>query len=263
MLSLLFIDYGVEPFYYENGGPDLYEDGANYGMASLLHIAGPTLLGTHSFDEMMSAFQLAVKEKSPQAIQRLLEASRATNWQELPEIMGPLAQFRAPECISAIITPGVETDIAIVVLQSLISRMEVMEDRPYRIEHDRSKNLTRYSELIQRYIAHKADIEFKATDIASLKFPLKLVEVAQVDSKKSPAVQIADVLIGAAIEAANNISGQGSSGLNPDTLLKLYKDDQFISLFPSVDFEGQRRFRRGNQTSKMIDYVAEHILRSR
>lgn len=31
MLTLMFVDYGIEPFYYENGGPDLYADGANYG----------------------------------------------------------------------------------------------------------------------------------------------------------------------------------------------------------------------------------------
>ena len=232
-------------------------------MASLLHIAGPTLLGKSAFDEMMVAFQSAVKEKSREAIRNLVRAARATKWRELPEVMGPLAQFAAPECLSAITTPGVDTDVAIVVLQSLISRMEVMADGPYKVEHDQSKNLTRYNELIRRYIEHDVEIEFRATDIASLKFPLKLTDVRQVNSKESPAVQIADVLIGAAIEAANNLSGQGGGGLNPDALMSLYQDDQFISLFPSLDFEEQRRFRQGNQTSKMIDYVAKNILRQR
>jgi len=40
MLSLMFVDYAVEPFYFDMKGPDLYSDGANYGMASLLHMAG-------------------------------------------------------------------------------------------------------------------------------------------------------------------------------------------------------------------------------
>ena len=156
----------------------------------------------------MSAFQFAVKEKSSAALRNLVAAAQATRWRELPEILGPLAKFAAPECLSAIATSGVDTDAAIVVLQSLISRMEVMADEPYSVEHDQSKNLTRYHDLIQRFIDHDEEIEFRTTEIASLKFPLKLIEVTQVDSRTSPAVQLADVLIGAAIEAANIMAWQ-------------------------------------------------------
>jgi hypothetical protein len=42
----------------------------------------------------------------------------------------------------------VNTDAAFVVLQSLISRMEVMADGPYRVEHDQSKNLLTYHDLL-------------------------------------------------------------------------------------------------------------------
>lgn len=61
----------------------------------------------------------------------------------------------------------------------------------YRIEHDQSKNLLTYHDLLQRYIDHHESIEFRQTEIARTKFPLKLVSVAQVDSKLSPAVQLA------------------------------------------------------------------------
>lgn len=44
LLTLMFVDYAVEPFYYERG-LNFYEDGQNYAMASLLSVAGPTLLG--------------------------------------------------------------------------------------------------------------------------------------------------------------------------------------------------------------------------
>lgn len=51
-------------------------------------------------------------------------------------------------------------------------------------------------------------ITFRQSEIASISFPLKLQSVTQVDSKTSPAVQLADVMIGAAIEAANALTGQ-------------------------------------------------------
>ncbi len=119
-------------------GVDFYANGQNYAMASLLTLAGPTLLGQSAFDNLLLAFQNAVKEKTPAATSTLITTARTTQWRQLPEALGPLAQFAAPECLSAISNPGVDTDAALVVLQSLISRMEVMADAVYCVEHDQS-----------------------------------------------------------------------------------------------------------------------------
>ncbi len=174
------------------------------------------------------------------------------------EALGPLA-YASPECLTAIASPRLTTDAAFVVLQSLISRMEVIADGSYRIEHDRSKNLQNYNMILQRIIDHDNAIEFKQTLITSLKFPLKLSEVNQVDSKESPAVQIADVLIGAAVEAAKSLAGLCEPTNTPETLMSLYADDQFIHMMPSLDFEEQKEFRRGTQAAEVIDYYAKHF----
>ena len=257
LLTLMFLDYAVEPFYYERS-EDFYKDGQNYALASLLHTVGPALLGKAAFDDLLTAFQSAVKEKTPQALEALVNAARKLNWHELPEALGPIA-LGAPECLSAIATPGVSTDAAMVVLQSLISRMEVMAAGPYRVEHDQSKNLLTYHELLQRYINHQDEVEFRQTHIAGIRFPLKLSSVTQVDSKTSPAVQIADVMIGAAIEAANGLTGLRPPLLDPQTVMSLYADDQFIHLVPSINFDEQKQFREGTQAAEMIDYFARHF----
>ncbi|KKX33474.1 DUF3800 domain-containing protein [Rhizobium sp. LC145] len=262
LLVLMFLDYAVEPFYYERG-INFYEHGQNYAMASLLTMAGPTLLGRAAFDNMLAAFQHAAKEKTPDALKALVTAARSTRWREFPEALGPLAQYAAPECLSAIATPGVSTDAALVVLQSLISRMEVMAEGAYRVEHDQSKNLLTYHDLLKRFIEHDQEIEFHQTEIASIKFPLKLAEVTQVDSKRSSAVQLADVMIGAAIEAANSMTGLRSGGPDPEAVMSLYADNQFIHLIPSVDFEEQRRFRQGTQAAELIDYFSTNFFGSR
>lgn len=258
LLTLMFVDYAVEPFYYERD-INIYENGQNYAMASLLSVAGPTLLGPPAFDRLLESFQHAVKEKTQDSAKALVTAARATKWRELPEALGPLAQYAAPECLSAIANPGVSTDVALVVLQSLISRMEVMADGPYQVEHDESKNLLTYHDLLQRLIDHEHEIEFRQTEIATVKFPLKLAKVTQVDSKTSPAVQLADVMVGAAIEAGNNLAGLRSGGLDPEAVLSLYADNQLIHLIPSIDFEEQRRFRQGTQAAEMIDYFAANF----
>jgi hypothetical protein len=258
LLLLMFLDYGVEPFYYERG-LNFYEDGQNYSLASLLYTVGPTLLGREAFDALQAAFQRAVKEKTPEALGDLVTAARKTNWQALPEALGPLAQYAAPECLEAVATPGVSTDAAFVVLQSMVSRMEEMAAGPYCVEHDQSKNLLTYNDLLHRYINHDQDIEFRQSEIARIKFPLKLVSVTQVDSKDSPAVQLADVMIGAAIEAANTLTGQRTGGLDPEAVMSLYADHQIIHLLPSIDFDAQKQFRLGTQAAEMIDYFARNF----
>lgn len=260
LLLLMFLDYAVEPFYYEQD-INFYEDGQNYALASLMFFVGPTLLGEDAFNMMLAAFQRAVREKTPGALRDLVDAVRRTRWRELPEALGPLAQYVAPECLNAIMTPGVSTDAAFVVLQSLVTRMEEMAEGSYCIEHDQSKNLLTYHNLIQQYINHEESIEFRQSEIASLKFPLKLTSVTQVDSKMSPAVQLADVMIGAAIEAANTLRGRRVAGLDAGAVMALYSDDQIIHQFPSLDFAEQKRFRQGSQGAELIDYMATRFRR--
>jgi hypothetical protein len=72
-------------------------------------------------------------------------------------------------------------------------------------------------------------------------------------------VQLADVTIGAAIEAANNMTGLRSGGLDPDAVMSLYADHQFIHMVPSLDFEEQRHFRQGTQASELIDYFSANF----
>jgi hypothetical protein len=134
-----------------------------------------------------------------------------------------------------------------------------LTDGPYRVEHDQSKNLATYHDLLQRFIDHDEEIELRQSEIASFKFPLKLTDVTQVDSKASSAVQLADVMIGAALEAANTMTGLRAVGLDPEALMSLYAADQFIHLLPSIDFEEQRQFRQGTQASAVIDYFAANF----
>jgi hypothetical protein len=258
LLLLMFLDYAVEPFYFERD-LNFYEDGQNYSLASLMYTVGPTLFGRTPFDALQIAFQRAVKEKSTESLTALVTAARKMNWQQLPEALGPLAQYAAPECLRAIATPGVSTDAAFVVLQSLISRMEMMASGPYSVEHDRSKNLLAYHNLVLRYINHREEAEFRQSAIAQIKFPLKLKSVTQVDSKLSPAIQVADVLIGATIEASKILTGQRESGLDAEAVLAAYAEDQFIHLVPSIDFEAQKRFRAGTQANEVIDYFGRHF----
>ena len=70
-------------------------------------------------------------------------------------------------------------------------------------------------------------------------------------------MQLADVMIGAAIEVGNSLKGKQTGGLDPEAVLALYADDQIIHMLPSLDFAEQRRFRQGTQAAQVIDYFSQ------
>lgn len=257
ILILMFIEYAVEPFNYDLG-ENLYEDGNNFMMASMAYYVGQAYFG-RDFDEILRAFQHAMHQKTPAAVNSLISCIQAVNWRLLPEVLGPLA-LEHPDCIDAIINSETSTDAAFMILQSMISRTELMSDGPYSIEHDRSDNLLRYSEYLSMLIECKTSASFKISEIANIKFPIKLKEVLQVDSKFSPSVQLCDVLVGGAISGARQlIEDKSLSFYSP---LKLYREDQLIHFLPNLDFEEQKKFRRGGQGAELIGFIANQFHKS-
>ncbi|WP_276784472.1 DUF3800 domain-containing protein [Thalassolituus oleivorans] len=256
LLILHFLDYAVEPFYYDRG-INLYEDGGNYSLASLLYYTGDTLLKGDNFLNILSLFQSAMKSKSEVSVVSLIEKVKASPWHELPEAFGPLAH-ESSSCIEAIMHKDVSTDGAYVVLFSLISRLEVMLSKNYKIIHDRSKNLEQYDITLNKMITHRDEVSFKETELTTLKFPLKLASVSQIDSRDSPGVQLADVLVGGIIDSSKAITGKKVNDYNR-RIVNLYKDNQLIHLLPNIDFTEQKKFRKGTQGSEVIDYFSRHF----
>ncbi|MCG9708720.1 DUF3800 domain-containing protein [Pseudoalteromonas sp. Isolate3] len=254
LLILMFLDSAVEPFYYEKGF-NFYEDGQNYALASLLFFTGDALLGANQFTEILNLFQLAVKAKTQTSIQALIDKVCASNWQEFPEVFGPLAT-QNQSCIDAIIDQRVSTDIAHVVLMSLINRLEAELNHGYRIVHDQSENLKQYDHILYKMINHSQHIEFFQSKLASIKFPLKLESVSQIDSRMSPGVQLADILAGAAVDAMKSLQGLKSNEYS-SSIFKQYSEPQLIHLLPKINFEEQKEFRKGTEASKSIDYIAQ------
>ena len=257
VLTLKFLDYAVEPYYFERGY-DFYADGQNVAYASLLYVTGPTLLGQSEFEALLHAFQTAVRVKTKASIDRLQLIARSIVVPDLIEGLGPLC-IGSQECVDAICNPRVTTDAALAVLLSLIHRTEVLTTEAYRVEHDQSKNLLTYNDYLTKLIGHQHTVEFELTRDTQLKFPLKLQSVTQVDSKASSSVQIADVMIGAALDATRGLASNGKSLLNPDEVFELYGDEQLIHLVPSINFEEEHTFRANSQASELVEYLARHI----
>lgn len=256
LLILHFLDYAVEPFYFDRN-VDIYKDGCNYSLASLLYYTADSLLKGDNFKEILSLFQYAMNSKSEISISALIEKVQSTPWKSMAEAFGPLAVEDAA-CIEAIINKDTSTDGAYVVLLSLISRLETIIDHKYDIVHDRSKNLEQYDSTLNKIINHRSEASFKQTKLTTIKFPLKLSSVSQIDSKDSSGVQLADVLIGGVMDSSKAITGTKINEYNK-SIADLYKENQLLHLLPSLEFGKQKEFRKGTQGSEVIEYFSKNF----
>jgi hypothetical protein len=223
LLALMFVEYAVEPYYYRKGF-DFYKDGQNHAMASMLYKAGSVLIGDTAYWELMHAFQNAMKVKTQESVTNLISAIRTSDWRKIPEILGPLAELEDPDCISAITQTGITTDAALPITQAIVSQTEIKSSGSYIIEHDESKNLENYNTFFNRMLQIKDDAEFKISEIAGFKFPLKLKSVNQVRSETSYAVQIADFIIGSAVDSTKHFYTPNTNAISPQELAPLYRD---------------------------------------
>jgi len=254
LLILLFVDFAVEPLYHDCN-IDFYEDGLNYSLAQLLYFTGDTILKGDNFRDILFLFQSAIKSKSAVAISALIEKVKASPWNAMKVAFGPLA-YETRSCIESIKHKNASTDISSIVFLSLVSRLESVINDQYSIIHDESENLRRYDMLFQKMINHDLEASFKVTELTTMNFPLKLCNVSQIDSKVSPGVQLADILIGGLMDAAKALSGIRINEYNKE-IIRLYRDDQLIHLLPSLDFSKEKQFRRGTQNKEFISYCSK------
>lgn len=257
-LIQMFIEYAVEPFYYDIG-ENLYENGMNVSLASMAYYLGEYFFG-REFDNILRAFQNAMHNKSSESVGLLINSIHSVDWKKMPEVLGPLA-LEHPDCIDSIINSDTSTDAAFMILQALITRTELISKESYSIEHDRSDNLLRYNEYLSMLIDCKIPASFKFSEIASIHFPLKLEKVVQIDSKLSPSVQLCDVLVGGALSGVRQLTQDKSfSFYSP---LKLYRDDQIIHFLPDPNPASQAKFREGAQGGEFVDFMATQFSRAK
>jgi len=257
LLTLMFLDSCVEPFFYDQG-MDFYKDGQNYSLASLLYYTAPTFWGAENYEALLYLFQQAVKSKSDEAVLTLIEKAKSLLGRDLAENLVPLSIVHQG-CVNEIKNQNSNTDAAFVVLLSLISHIEKHVSSEYEIVHDTSENLHRYNELIGWFVGMNTEKEFKQTGITTISFPLKLSGVSQQDSRYSYGIQLADLLIGGMIEHSMALVGLVEKTDYNQAVIGLYGATNIIHMLPSLNFEENKKFRAGTQSQEFIDFISKNI----
>ena len=255
-LLLLFLNSCVEPFFYNESELDFYENGHNFVLASLLYYTAPNFWGDRNYNEFLHLFQKAMKYKSSESIQALCKKAKSLNGKKLSENLIPLSMEYQP-CIQEIQEQLTSTDIASIVLSSLISHIEKHTNSKYEVIHDISRGLDKYNRLIKLYINNDDTVKFKMTEITSLSFPLKLSSVKQKESHLSYGLQLADILIGGIMEYCMALGGSVKKNDYNQSVIDLYNKNNILHIIPNPNIEEIKNFHSDSQAKKLIKYLSQ------
>ena len=257
LLCLLFLSTCLEPFYYQDG-KDFFKNGEIVSIASLMYKAAPAFWGRDEFDDLLYLFQNAMKVKSDVSINALTEKAKYLSGRKLSELLIPLSNGHHG-CIEEIKFSKSTTDPVVITMISLISHIEKYIKEKYRIIHDRSRSLTRYHDILNVFIGIEDNVSFPQSDITSFNFPLMITEVTQEDSKNKFGLQMADLLVGGAIEHAMSQMGLIKKNDYNQKIASLYRTENFIHLLPSTDFEGNVTRFKDTDSFDFIEFITRKM----
>ena len=260
MLLQKFIGNCIEPFYH-SVGIDFYESGQSQSAASLLHRCGPILFGEELFESFLRLYQKTVREKQEEDISALVDMAEVLMKENLAELFGPLGSGFA-QATEELKTEGVSLDLAYPLVIGLVNLVE-LGGSAYKIVHDQSENLKQYARSFQSMIDVEEVQSFKFSQVSRLDFPLHLQEVTQVDSKDSPAVQLADLLAGGIVATSQALMTQPErKNYYTERLQEIYKgapERAIIFQIPSLDFDNTVQMMQRNDSQRFIEFSVKNL----
>lgn len=249
---LKLLDDCVEPAFFANG-LDFYEGGSHLALASAMTLAAPKFWG-HRFGELLSLYQLAIRDKTDVAIDALCACAQGLVKLEMGKYLEPLAR-KHPAIIEEIRGEG-SSDIAAPLLFGLLSKIEQHATAGYELVHDPSPAMQAYHGMLE--ILQKAPSQqFHISSICNISYPLKLGSVREGNSEQLRGLQLADLLAGGIVSAVKQKPTLAAYGAS---VLQLYSDHNLIHMLPNPDFSEVKRQFAGSQISDAIHFATMQAL---
>lgn len=197
------VDLIHEPLARQHG-VDLYEQGAAVALANLFVTVLPTFLGHDGLDRLLQSFVALVREPTEETFENF-EVEVAQAYELLGRMLPDLATSFCPFIIGCQqpdfwlpYLAGNELDPLIPSYYTLIDAWGQQLKADFEVVSDESKTLAGEMERLRQF----SDPELLEKRIPGVggwvHFPLRARQIVAVDSKSSRAVQIADLLAGAA-----------------------------------------------------------------
>jgi hypothetical protein len=197
------VDLLIEPMFYDQG-ISLYDRDVAPVIANMWHFAMPTLMGSASYDILLTKFIRLMRERIPDARADFYlyvdQARSDVTAEQAKEMLTMLSETSGHDDIALADFLLTAVDPSIPAFVELASMWTAQFDAPFQIIHDRSKPLKQEAALIDQITAksqHDASFIVPRGDY-SHKFPLLVnLPIQFEDSRKFKALQLCDVIAGA------------------------------------------------------------------
>ncbi len=258
MQLLLFLEDCFEPFLHSIGDTDYYKGGNNIALASMLYYCAPTFWGRKEFDELLYYYQRTAITGLDLNVNILVEhaSNIVSKGQECSDYLIPLAS-RNSEVIDSLLMSVQKNDISFPMLHGLISRVEDDMNANYIIKHDNTENMKNYRELLDFLIKIDSDFKIVHSVHNTMKYPLKISQIEECDSKHSKGVQLADILAGAIVESAKMLCRLKKGNKYNEQIIKLYGERNLIHQLPSKNPEELKEEYKNADGEKGIQFFSQ------
>ena len=202
MVTTKIVDMLVEPMHYR-AGMNLYERGANLGLANLWHTVMPVFCGDRLFDRLLASFVAMVRSRSSSTIDAFYDTVDAMKRNCKDDSF--LLDLRVLSQTRAFVDEEVhENEVAALdpAIPSFFELATKWTDRlktEFQIIHDPSTLLQGQRETIESLMATDVPTQTIGFDRRTTAFPIRSSGITfDVSSHDNPQLQIADIIAGAA-----------------------------------------------------------------
>jgi len=240
MIITKMIDLLLEPLMYATGF-DLYEKGANLGLANMWYYVMPLFIGKKRFESLKVAFVNMVRTPDIKKVNQFYEiVNDAIVHVNESKFADDLAMLLATQQVAESELNEWDSsnlDPAIPAFSEHASIWTGKFDSEFVIIHDDSKPLAQQQIIIEATMSTKEEIINIGYDRRKMAFPIRANGIRFQNSSTCPQIQVADIIAGAtAYSLCKTIHKEYDKFAEEILLTKSLKDCHYCSLWPEQKF---------------------------
>jgi hypothetical protein len=205
VLVTKMVEMLVEPAYYEDG-IDLYDRGANIGLANLLFYTLPVFGGVDFFNTLLKNFQDMMRSRTEESYHAFFEPIFQ---QEYSQDLDELLDFFKMSYIKfgyELLETKDHLDIAVSLTLVLMSSWRQTLDDDIVLIHDNSSAMSKERKIWDVIVDPNLPAIEVGYDRRKIQFPIRVIRTCPEDSKKWAGLQLVDILAGAFTRCARWLS---------------------------------------------------------
>jgi len=197
ILITKMVDWIIEPPMYENG-VDLYVDGGNIALSNSIYYSFKLIGGNDFFNSVLERFQILMRNRTLKSYHKFFSLFHGNLPKEVDEIAVYFRYWYKYETFDFFKKiPENDLNISFTNTLNMMATWSKELKSNVTLIHDRSSNMSKYSELWDLIMSPSNDAIKVGYDIRTIDFPLKIKRTRFEDSKNWAGLQLADILAGA------------------------------------------------------------------